>query len=133
MYVKFATEEQAEKALRSLAGRFYAGRVISPEFCPVTDLADARCRQYDDAQCSRGGFCNFIHWKHVPRAVKKRLYRKLYAEHPEYSHEPSDKKHKKDRRDEDRGKRRNRDRSQDRRSKIDTWNKETFVVDEDQL
>lgn len=141
VYVKFATDDQAEKAMKNLGGRFYAGRVIAPEFCPVTDLADARCRQYDDAQCSRGGFCNFIHWKHVPRAVKKRLYRKLYAEHPEYSHEPLEKKHKKERRDRDaerdrerrKGRTRDRDRSEDRRSKIDSWNKESLLVDEDQL
>ena len=138
--MKFTKEEQAEKALKALAGRFYAGRVIAPEYCPVTDLADARCRQYDDAQCSRGGFCNFIHWKHVPKAVKKRLYRRFYAEHPEYSHEPDDRR--KDRREERKPSRRSRsrskdrksrrDRSEDRRANIDKWNRET-LVDEDQL
>jgi splicing factor U2AF subunit len=131
VYVKFAKEDSAEKALKNLAGRFYAGRVIAPEFCPVTDLSDARCRQYDDAQCSRGGFCNFIHWKHVPRAVKKRLYRRLYAEHPEYSNDTRDnrrqreeKKERKRSRSRDRkSSRRERDRSEDRRAKIEQWNR----------
>ena len=145
VYAKFAQEDQAEKALKSVAGRFYAGRVIAPEFCPVTDLSDARCRQYDDAQCSRGGFCNFIHWKHVPRAVKKRLYRRLYAEHPEYNHEvaaAADNKRRDDRKDRkrrhhsrsrsrDRKERRSRHGSEERRSMIDQWNKD--VVDESQL
>ena len=26
-------------------GRFYAGRPILAQFCPVTDFKDARCRQ----------------------------------------------------------------------------------------
>lgn len=87
VYVKFGKDTGAEKALRTLTGRFYAGRVIQPEFCPVTELSDARCRQYDDAQCSRGGFCNFLHFKYIPRAVKKRLFRRMYREHPEYAHD----------------------------------------------
>jgi splicing factor U2AF subunit len=136
VYAKFATDDQAEKALKSLAGRFYAGRMIAPEFCPVTDLSDARCRQYDDAQCSRGGFCNFIHWKHVPKAVKKRLFRRMYADHPEYSRDGDEK-----RRDERKTRRRSRsrerkdrhrDRSEERRSRIDQWNRQT-TVDESQL
>lgn len=141
VYVKFAKEDSSEKAIKNLAGRFYAGRVIAPELCPVTDLADARCRQYDDAQCSRGGFCNFIHWKHVPRAVKKRLFRRMYAEHPEYSHEAADarsrdderqKKRRRDRsrsRSKDRKTSRRRDRSEDRRAKIDDWNR--GIVDDE--
>lgn len=151
VYAKFSKEESAEKALKALAGRFYAGRVIAPEYCPVTDLADARCRQYDDAQCSRGGFCNFIHWKHVAKAVKKRLFRRMYSEHPEYSHEVDDRKGIRRRDGEDRNRRdpddrkstrrsrsrsrdrkRRRDRSEERRSKIDQWNKES-LVDESQL
>lgn len=149
VYVKFAQEDSAEKALKNLSGRFYAGRVIAPEYCPVTDFSDARCRQYDDAQCSRGGYCNFIHWKHVARAVKKRMFRRMYSEHPEFSsngqHDTSysarpqrDDHH---RRRDDRGSRhrsRSRDRgghrrhpSEERRALIEKWNHET--VDESQL
>lgn len=36
VYVKFRHEEDAQKALASLAGRFYAGRPIVCEFSPVT-------------------------------------------------------------------------------------------------
>jgi splicing factor U2AF subunit len=150
VYAKFSKEDQAESALKALAGRFYAGRVIAPEFCPVTDLSDARCRQYDDAQCSRGGFCNFIHWKHVPKAVKKRLFRRMYTEHPEYSRDMDDKKasRRKEGDDRKRGpderrsskrsrsrsgeKKQRRDRSEDRRAMIESWNRES-LVDESQL
>lgn len=156
VYVKFVKEAGAEKALRSLTGRFYAGRVIQPEFCPVTELSDARCRQYDDAQCSRGGFCNFLHFKFIPRAVKKRLFRRMYQDHPEYVHDdPKESRHKDredrkrdgDRHRDDNGrkrerndersrsrdrKERKRDRqtSEERRATIAQWNKE---VDESQL
>ena len=41
------------------------------QFCPVTDFKDARCRQYEEAVCGRGGYCNFMHLKHVPRALMK--------------------------------------------------------------
>ncbi len=33
----------------------YSGRPIVCEFSPVTDFREARCRQYDEATCGRGG------------------------------------------------------------------------------
>jgi len=36
VYVKFRHEEDAQKALSNLAGRFYAGKPIIAEFSPVT-------------------------------------------------------------------------------------------------
>ncbi len=33
----------------------YDGRPIVCEFSPVTDFREARCRQYDEATCGRGG------------------------------------------------------------------------------
>ena len=152
VYVKFATDAGAEKALRTMTGRFYAGRVIQPEYCPVTELSDARCRQYDDAQCSRGGFCNFLHFKFIPRTVKKRLFRRMYKDHPEYAQDGAkevrhksreERKRGEDRPRDDHGKKRDRSRSrerkdrkrerqtsEERRLKVAEWNKE---VDESQL
>ncbi len=40
LYVKFRNEEDAEKALRALHGRFYAGRPVTGEFSPVTDFRE---------------------------------------------------------------------------------------------
>ena len=51
VYVMFEDEEGCAKALTALNGRFYAGRPILPEFSPVTDFHDARCRQYDEGIC----------------------------------------------------------------------------------
>ncbi|KAF4665215.1 Splicing factor U2AF 26 kDa subunit [Perkinsus chesapeaki] len=152
VYVKYVKEESAEVCIQKLTGRFYAGRIIQPEYSPVTDFSEARCRQFDDAQCSRGGFCNFIHWKHVPRKLRRRLYRKMYEQHPEYRsrsrsrsrerrrsrsrdrghrgghhHHHEDRGRRSgggrdDRRDRDRG--RERQTSEERRAMIDQWNRE---------
>ena len=84
VYCKFEDEEDAEKALRGLTGRFFAGRPLHAEYSPVTDFREARyilsvililsffsflnferlmyrCRQHEDGQCTRGGYCNFMH------------------------------------------------------------------------
>lgn len=73
VYVMFEDEEGCAKALTALNGRFYAGRPILPEFSPVTDFHDARCRQYDEGVCGRGGHCNFMHCKKLGRHLMKKL------------------------------------------------------------
>lgn len=84
VYAKFATEEEAEIAARNLNGRYYSGRIIATEFSPVTDFKESRCRQYDEGNCDRGGYCNFMHLKHISRSFKKSLLHQMYYEHPEY-------------------------------------------------
>ena len=84
VYAKYSGEDEAELAARSLNGRYYAGRIISTEFSPVTDFKEARCRQYDEGNCDRGGYCNFMHLKHISRSFKKSLQHQMYYEHPEY-------------------------------------------------
>ena len=71
VYVKFQNEEQAGAAMKGLNGRYYSKRVICAEFSPVTDFREAKCRQYSEGQCDRGGYCNFMHPKHVSRDLKK--------------------------------------------------------------
>jgi splicing factor U2AF subunit len=73
VYIKYKFEEDAEKCLKAMNGRFYAGRVIAGEFSPVTDFREARCRQFDEDHCSRGGYCNFMHLKRVPRFLRKKM------------------------------------------------------------
>jgi len=76
LYVKFSKEEEAVNALSKLQGRFYAGRPILGEYSPVTDFREARCRQYDVGECTRGGFCNFIHECKPSRDLVRDLYRR---------------------------------------------------------
>ena len=76
VYAKFADEECTDDALKGLFGRFYAGRPLVCEFSPVTDFREARCRQYDEAVCTRGGYCNFMHIRTPSRSLKRDLDRK---------------------------------------------------------
>lgn len=84
VYIKYTHEDYAEKAVNELNGRFYAGKPLQIEYTPVTDFREARCRQFVEGQCRRGGYCNFMHIKHVPRTVKRKLYRRMYKKYPEY-------------------------------------------------
>lgn len=70
VYVKFELEDEAEKAMKALQGRFYAGQMLNVEYSPVTDFREARCRQYDEKNCNRGGYCNFMHLKETPEHLR---------------------------------------------------------------
>lgn len=74
IYVMFKDEETAERAVKDLSNRWFAGRPLSVELSPVTDFREACCRQYEQAECTRGGFCNFMHLKPISRELRKRLY-----------------------------------------------------------
>ncbi|CAD7924933.1 unnamed protein product [Amoebophrya sp. A25] len=84
VYVKFFTKEAAAKALESVQGKFYSGRVIKAELSPCVEFRDARCRAYTEGNCPRGQNCNFLHIRHVPRALKRQCVLQMYADHPEY-------------------------------------------------
>ncbi|CAN7034271.1 unnamed protein product [Brassica rapa subsp. trilocularis] len=74
VYVQFKEEDQAAAALKALQGRSYLGRPIIGEFSPVTDFREATCRQYEEENCSRGGYCNFMHVKLVSREMRRKLF-----------------------------------------------------------
>lgn len=58
-----------------MQGRYYAGKPIVVEFSPVTDFREATCRQYEENNCSRGGYCNFMHVRPVSRELRKQVRR----------------------------------------------------------
>eukprot|EP00522_Entomoneis_paludosa_P013428 CAMPEP_0172461184 /NCGR_PEP_ID=MMETSP1065-20121228/39583_1 /TAXON_ID=265537 /ORGANISM="Amphiprora paludosa, Strain CCMP125" /LENGTH=248 /DNA_ID=CAMNT_0013216425 /DNA_START=24 /DNA_END=770 /DNA_ORIENTATION=+ len=66
VYAKFTDEEEATDCLQVMHGRYYNGRLILVEYSPVTDFREARCRDYDEENCQRGGYCNFLHVRPVP-------------------------------------------------------------------
>merc|ERR1711920_982367 len=107
VYVKYYHDEAAEKALRGLTGRFYFGKLIDAEYSPVTDFREARCRAFHETRCSRGGACRFLHIKHIPTAVKRRVAKEMYDEHPEYLGKTK-KSHKKEKKVKDRSRSRGR-------------------------
>lgn len=60
------------------------GRPLYAELSPVTDFREACCRQNENGECNRGGFCNFMHLRNAsPELVKQlrhgqRVERKLH-------------------------------------------------------
>ncbi|XP_045617949.1 splicing factor U2AF 26 kDa subunit [Procambarus clarkii] len=74
VYIKFKYEEDAEKAVVDLNNRWFGGRAINAELSPVTDFREACCRQYEMGECTRSGFCNFMHLKPISRELRRELY-----------------------------------------------------------
>lgn len=129
VYVKFYTEEAAAKAQGALQKRFYGSRLIACEFSPVTDFREARCRAFHETRCSRGGFCNFMHIKHVPKTVKRRVVKQMYEEHPGYQPEGAKPKAEEEKKDRSRSPKVKAIRmsAEDRKGMIAQWNKERFL------
>ncbi|GFY86339.1 U2 snRNP auxiliary factor small subunit [Actinidia rufa] len=74
VYVQFKEEDQAVVALQALQGRFYSGRPIIADFSPVTDFREATCRQFEENNCNREGYCNFMHVKRIERDLRRKLF-----------------------------------------------------------
>ncbi|XP_033226242.1 splicing factor U2af 38 kDa subunit-like [Belonocnema kinseyi] len=74
VYIKFRKEEDAEKAVNDLNNRWFGGRPVYAELSPVTDFREACCRQYEMGECTRSGFCNFMHLKPISRELRRYLY-----------------------------------------------------------
>lgn len=69
-YVKFANVEAARSALMAVQGRWYAGRQVYPEFSPVSDFREGKCRPFErNGICEHGGYCHFMHLRKPPSAV----------------------------------------------------------------
>uniref|UniRef100_A0A3B5MP54 C3H1-type domain-containing protein n=1 Tax=Xiphophorus couchianus TaxID=32473 RepID=A0A3B5MP54_9TELE len=73
-FFEFRNEEDAEKAVIDLNNRWFNGQPIHAELSPVTDFREACCRQYEMGECTRGGFCNFMHLKPISRELRRELY-----------------------------------------------------------
>jgi len=74
VYVKFRKEEDAQKAVDGLNKRWFAGNPVYAELSPVSDFREACCRQFEMGECTKGGFCNFMHLKPISRDLRRRLY-----------------------------------------------------------
>jgi splicing factor U2AF subunit len=78
VYARYEWETEAQTAVDNLNDRWYAGayflgadefrgftaatgRPLYAELSPVTDFREACCRQNENGECNRGGFCNFMH------------------------------------------------------------------------
>lgn len=74
VYIKFRREEDAEKAVNDMNNRWFGGRPVYAQLSPVTDFREACCRQYEMGECTRSGFCNFMHLKPISRDLRRHLY-----------------------------------------------------------
>uniref|UniRef100_A0A5B6YH87 Putative splicing factor U2af small subunit B n=1 Tax=Davidia involucrata TaxID=16924 RepID=A0A5B6YH87_DAVIN len=144
VYVQFNEEDQAAAALQALQGRFYSGRPIIADFSPVTDFREATCRQFEENNCNRGGYCNFMHVKLIGRDLRRKLfgrYRRFRGSRsrsrsgsPQYrnsrggDYRGSGRRSSDRRYDSDGGRRRHRspirEGSEERRARIEQWNRE---------
>uniref|UniRef100_G1T5E2 U2 small nuclear RNA auxiliary factor 1 like 4 n=1 Tax=Oryctolagus cuniculus TaxID=9986 RepID=G1T5E2_RABIT len=70
VYVKFRREEDAERAVAELNNRWFNGQAVHAELSPVTDFRESCCRQYEMGECTRGGFCNFMHLRPISRNLR---------------------------------------------------------------
>uniref|UniRef100_A0A8C9FRG9 Zinc finger CCCH-type, RNA binding motif and serine/arginine rich 2 n=1 Tax=Pavo cristatus TaxID=9049 RepID=A0A8C9FRG9_PAVCR len=61
VYVQYQTEKDCQAALALFSGRWYAGRQLHCEFCPVTRWKTAICGLFERQKCPRGKHCNFLH------------------------------------------------------------------------
>ncbi|XP_037399438.1 LOW QUALITY PROTEIN: splicing factor U2AF 35 kDa subunit [Pygocentrus nattereri] len=85
MPLAFRYEEDAEKAVLDLNNRWFNGQPIHAELSPVTDFREACCRQYEMGECTRGGFCNFMHLKPISRELRRELYGRRRKRHRSHS------------------------------------------------
>ncbi|OWM73698.1 hypothetical protein CDL15_Pgr026802 [Punica granatum] len=110
---------------------FGAWHSIIVEFSPVTDFRETTCRQYEENNCNRGGYCNFMHLKRISRELRRQLFGRYWGRRSRSrSRSRSPIRH---RSHEDHGWRspaRRRDRSpvsegsEERRASIEQWNRE---------
>lgn len=112
VYAKFQDEEEATDCLQVMHGRYYDGRLILAEYSPVTDFREARCRDFDEESCQRGGYCNFLHSKPVPYPLVQSLEDDAEADRREVARKESEERTS-------RKKRRREERSRDRDQRHD--------------
>lgn len=46
--------------MEAIKNRYYDGKLLAPEFSPVTDFSNAICKQFLEQKCNRGGYCNYL-------------------------------------------------------------------------
>ncbi|XP_051020913.1 U2 small nuclear ribonucleoprotein auxiliary factor 35 kDa subunit-related protein 1-like [Acomys russatus] len=61
VYVQYQSEEECQAALSLFNGRWYAGRQLQCELCPVTRWKLAICGLFETQKCPKGKHCNFLH------------------------------------------------------------------------
>uniref|UniRef100_A0A1A7YGL6 Zinc finger (CCCH type), RNA-binding motif and serine/arginine rich 2 n=1 Tax=Iconisemion striatum TaxID=60296 RepID=A0A1A7YGL6_9TELE len=145
VYVQFATEEQCKEAFIKFNGRWYAGRQLQCEMCPVTRWKSAICGLFDRKKCPKGKHCNFLHvfrnpgsefWeadrdlqmspdRSVRGSRRSERHSERYSQRSwrqrRYSRSPVRSERSRSRREDDRQRSRSRDRRSSHQHREDTW------------
>lgn len=79
VYVQYQSEEECQAALSLFNGRWYAGRQLQCEFCPVTRWKVAICGLFEMQKCPKGKHCNFLHVFRNPNNEFREASRDAYA------------------------------------------------------
>lgn len=53
LFVKFTSEDDAVKCRNGITGRLYGNKMVVPEFSPVSNFSEGKCRQYEEGTCQR--------------------------------------------------------------------------------
>lgn len=75
VYIKFTTDAHARSAMKFLKSHTFEGRLILPEFSPVHDFGQARCKDdTDGGQCRmrEKDLCNYLHTESPSAKVVQR-------------------------------------------------------------
>jgi len=110
------------------------GRILVPEYSPVTDFREARCRQFDETNCGRGGYCNFMHMKKTSPHLRKVL--RYFNRQNKAGGAPTSSRRERSRsrsRGKDRDRRRSRSRSRSRERRRDRDGKDRSGRDRDSV
>ena len=84
IYVRFKNEDDAENVKKNVSGRYFDSILVMPEYSPVTDFYEGRCRQFDTNTCRRGSHCNFMHIKKIRKDLLRVLFKQMNIENPQY-------------------------------------------------
>ncbi|CAJ0568177.1 unnamed protein product, partial [Mesorhabditis spiculigera] len=74
--------DPAQRAVKQLGVRYFAGALPEVELSPVHDFVDASCRQHQTGCCSRGGICNFMHVREIRNIIRDRLQKRSKSRSP---------------------------------------------------
>lgn len=99
VYVQYQSEEECQAALSLFNGRWYAGRQLQCEFCPVTRWKVAICGLFEMQKCPKGKHCNFLHVFRNPNNEFREANRDIYMSPPAWtgsSGKNSDRRERKD-------------------------------------
>ena len=76
VYARFRDEGSASSAVKGLAGRYYAGRIIRVELMPTgaRNLGSSCCRSFEDeGHCRHGDGCNLFHVMRPSASLERAL------------------------------------------------------------